>query len=282
MKSIRNLVIGSALLALLGSFVFGRDLVGYVKTSARSVQKAVKREVPLEFQVEHARQMVSDLIPEIGDHMQRIAESQVEVERFRAEVARRQDELAKQEQAIMTLRRDLKTGKSSFVYASHTYTSEEVQSDLKNRFDRFKSASEALARDRKILSHREGALRSAEEQLDKMLIAKKDLEVKVEEAESRLQSLKAIEAADMNPTIAIDDSKLSHAKEVVAALDQELLIRVKLLDNKGKFSGVIPVDTEPQPIAIDVTAEIDAYFDGQKDTEEETVTSNGEVAESSL
>jgi chromosome segregation ATPase len=268
---IRKTLLGAAAVALLGGFVFGRDLFSYVKTSAKSVREAVKREVPLEFEVARARDMVEDLIPDIRAHVELIAEDEVEVERFQEQIAQKEKGLRRQEQAILSLHQDLKSGDSTFSYASRTFTSDDVKRDLKDRLERCKSAKESLERDRKILAHREKALWANKQTLDEMLLAKKDLEVKVEQLSSRLDSLRAAEAADSNSIITFDDSQLARTKKLIAELNQQLDVREKVLDAEGKFAGLIPVETEivDDEVPTNITEEINEYFSPQDEAADE-------------
>lgn len=263
---IKKAIVTTIAVALLGGFVFGRDLFSYAKTSATEVRRAVKREVPLDFEVQRARDIVEDLVPDIHDHMHLIATDQVEVERFRRDIARKEAGLARQEKAILALNDDLKTGNGTFSYASRTYTSDEVRRDLKERWDRFKTAQETLDRDRRILTHREKSLRANEERLDKMLLQKKELEVKVEQLTARLNSLRALQAAEASSAIDIDNSQLSRAEKLIAELNKQLDIKEKVLDARGKFNGLIPVETE-EVVPENLTEEIDDYFHGDSQSE---------------
>jgi len=264
---IKKALVTAIAVALLGGFVFGRDLFSYAKTSANEVRKAVKREVPPEFELERAREMLDGLLPEIKEHLRVIAENQVEVERFEQEIARKEVSIRKQEQAILALREDLRTGSGTFTYASRTYSSDEVKRDLKERFDRFVNANEALVRDQKILTLRQKSLLSNEDKLDKMLLARKDLEVLVEETAARLNTMRAVEAAAATPSINIDNSELNRLKMLLAELNKDLDVREKMLDAEGKFHGLIPVETTDEvEVPENIENEIDTYF--QEDPQE--------------
>ncbi len=260
----KSLVTAAALL-VLGGFVFGRDVFSYMRTSAKSVREAVKREVPLEFEVERAREMVVELLPDIRHHMHLIAEDQVDVEHFRNEITHKEKGLARQEKAIFALRNDLDSGDSTFVYASRRYTSDEVKRDLGDRFKRFKAANQALERDQNILKVREKALRSHERQLDEMLLARKDLELEIENLEANLKSLRAAEAVS-TVTVSLDNSQLARTKKLIAELKKRIEVEEKMLDTEGKFAGLIDVETEDDEIPENITQEIDDYF--SRDAEE--------------
>jgi chromosome segregation ATPase len=255
---LKKLVVGSAVALALGTFVFGRDVVSYLRTGFHSVRAAVKSEVPIEFEIQRARTMVDQLVPDIRQCMHVIAEQQVDIEHLGAALAKKEADLGKQREAILTLRADLGSGKGQFVYAGRTYQPHDVKRDLAARFERFKASEEVLAADRKILSARELTLKANQRKLDGMLQAKKELEVKLEQLQARLQTVRAAETVS---TLAIDDSSLSHARALIAELNKQLDIKEKILDSEGKFTGLIPVEATESPVVPnDIDQQIDAYF----------------------
>lgn len=255
---LKKIVLGSAIALALGTFVFGRDVFSYIRTGFHSVRAAVKSEVPIEFEIQRARTMVDQLVPDIRQCMHVIAEQQVDIEHLNANLTKKDGEIGKQREALLTLRADLGSGKSIFVYAGRSYQAGEVKRDLATRFERFKAAEEILSADKKILSAREQTLQANREKLDGMLQAKKELEVKLEQLQARVQTVRAAETVS---TLAIDDSNLSHARTLITELNKQLDIKEKILDAEGKFTGLIPVETTQTPAAPDdIGQRIDAYF----------------------
>jgi hypothetical protein len=243
--------------ALLGTFVFGREAVSYVRTGCQNVRAAVKAEMPIEFEMERARSFVDQLVPDIRQCMHVVAEQQVDIEHLKAETARKEAEASKQKDAILALRNDLGTGKSAYVYHKASYTATDVKRDLAARFERFKAAEEIISADRKILIAREQTLAANREKLESMMQAKKELEVKLEQLQARIQTQKAAETVSK---LAIDDSNLSHARKLITDLNKQLDVKQRLLDVEGKFMGLIPVDQPGEAVPTDLDQQIDAYF----------------------
>lgn len=253
---IKKLLVATLVAGLASTFLFGRDAISYLKTCGSSVRTAVKGEVPLEFEIQRARDLVENLVPDIRNCMQMIAEQQVEIDHLTGEIARKEEGLANQEAAILALRGDLRSGKETFVYASRSYTTGDIKRDLEKRFERFKVAREAVERDRKILEARRTAVEANQEQLNNMLSKKQELEVQIAQLEARLETIQAAESVS---TLAIDDSRLTRARTLIDDLNRQLDVREKVLDSEGKFTGLIPVEVEPQSTS-DVTDAIDQYF----------------------
>jgi hypothetical protein len=252
-----------AVVGLIGTAIFGREAKSYFRAGCRNVRNAVKAEVPIEFEIERARTLVDQLIPDIRHCMHVVAEQQVDIEGLRIALGLRDVDISKQKEAIMALRTDLGSGKSTFIYASRSCTTNDVKQDLASRFERFKAAEEILAADRQILIAREQTLVANREKLESMMQSKKELEVKLEQLQARVQTVKAAETVSR---LAIDDSNLSHARKLIATLNKQLDVKQRMLEVEGKFVGLIPVEKSVSTVPADLDKQIDAYF-GQTNQE---------------
>lgn len=255
---LKKSILGLGLAGLIGVFVFGHEAVSYFRTGCNNIGSVIKAEVPVEFEMERAKTLVDQLVPDIRQCMHVVAEQQVDIEQLQMQLADKESDLGKQKQAILALRTDLASGKGTFIYARYSYSADDVKRDLASRFERFKAAEEVLAADRKILSAREQTLVANRQKLDGMMQAKKELEVKLEQLQARIQTVKAAETVSK---LAIDDSNLSHARKLISDLNKQLDVKQKMLDVEGKFIGLIPVDTiTPVAAPVDLDKQIDAYF----------------------
>lgn len=259
---IKKMLIGAGATAALGTFVFGTSALSYMQTGVHEVQQAVRAEVPLDFEIARAKQEIEKIAPEIERCMHVIAEQQYDIEQREAEIARRENELVGQKEAILALRSDLDSGRDAFVYAGRRYVADDVRQDLARRFERYKTAEETLKRDQQVTEARRKALSANEEKLDNMLAVKKDLAVKIENLEARLNAVQASEAVS---DVRIDDSQLARAKELIRDLDKKIGTRETLLSNEGRFTGAIPVEVDRQTkqATEGVEEEVDAYFGGE-------------------
>lgn len=183
---LKKTLIGAAVAAVVSSFIFGRDVMSYARTFGSEVRNAVKSEIDVEFEVERARRLVEDLVPEIRKCMHVIAEQKVEVDELAQDVTERELALSRQEDAILALRDHLGSDRKTFVFASRNYSRAEVERDLKLRFERFRAAESSLKSDMQILAAREKSLRANEDTLQGMLGQKQTLEVELAQLEARL------------------------------------------------------------------------------------------------
>jgi chromosome segregation ATPase len=272
----KKVLIGAAAAAVLSTLVFGRDALSYVKTFGCSARDAIKAEVPLEFEIQRARDMVGNLVPDIRKCMHVIAEEEVNVEHLSKDIARAETDLGKQKDEILALRRHVDHGQA-YQYASRTYSPNEVKRDLACRFERYKTAEATVASKRQILAAREKSVDAAREKLDGMLASKRDLEVQIENLDARL---KTVQAAQTASSVVLDDSQLARAKKLIGDLNKQLDVAQKMLDADGKFTGLIPVDTSAQ-VPEDLPSQIDEYF-GKGSKPAETATDKSVAERGSL
>jgi peptidoglycan hydrolase CwlO-like protein len=258
---VKKIALGTLAVAAVGTFVFGRDAISYLTTGADNVRAAVRGTVPVEFEIERARQEVANLTPEIRKSLHVIAEQEVDVQNLRAAIARQDEKLGSQEEAIHTLSADLKSGGDTFKYAKHTYDRKAVQKDLADRFNRFKVAEDAVARDRQSLVAKEQALDSMKVKVEEMLSARKDLEVEIDRLEARLRS---VEAAETVASLEIDNSQLARARGLITEIHKELDVRQKLVDAEANYTGTIPVEQD-EVAAEDIEDEVAAYFSSREE-----------------
>ena len=85
---------------IVGGLVFGRDLASYVRSSAKSVQTAVKDKVPIEFELQRARDMVDQIIPELQANILLIAREEVEIGALNADIAESRQNVADERQRL--------------------------------------------------------------------------------------------------------------------------------------------------------------------------------------
>jgi len=249
----RVLLIGGGATVLVAVLV-GADAVSYFRTSARCVKEAVRGAVPVEFQIERARQMLRDLEPEVRKNMHLIAKEEIELARLEERIGKAHQRAEKEKEQLLSLKSDLSSGKSVFRYAGRSYSKEQVQVDLANRFQRFKTGESTLGNLRGIFEARQRGLEAAREKLEAMLAARRQLTVEVEHLEAQRQM---IAAAVATSDYAFDDSKLGRVKELIDDLQVRLDTEQRLVDAEQYYRDEIPLD-EPAP--ENIVEEITAYF----------------------
>lgn len=253
---LKKAILGSLAVASAGGFFLGSDAVSYMKTGVSNLREAVRSEIPIDLEMDRARQEIEGLIEPIRESLKVVATQQVEIDKLKSSIETKTAALEEQEEAILALNEDLKSGETQFVYAGRTYTANEVQRDLTERFNRFKVAQETLKNQQEILASREQMLEANRQKLENMLSQKKDLEVRLEQLMAKMQT---IAARKQMSNLSIDDSKLAKTKSLINSIDKKLDVEAKLLDAEGNFVGLIPVETKTD-VPEDISEQVAQFF----------------------
>jgi chromosome segregation ATPase len=239
---------------LLAGFLFGHDAASYIGTSAGLLTSSVKNSVPLSFEIDRARKMVKDLVPDIRRNMHVIAQEEVEVDRLEKQIAQSDASLDGDRAELLRLKDDVAAAKPSYVYQGRTYSLVQVQADLSNRFQRYKTHDATRASLKDILAARRQSLDAARQKLEGMLAARRQLEVDVENLEARL---KMVEVAQTTSNCNFDDSQLGRAKELITDLRTRLNVSERMLSIEGDLHDEIPLAA---PVSENIVQQVTEYL----------------------
>lgn len=251
---IRKTIFVAGGMLVVGVLLFGRNAVSYLRTSVNCLRESVQSSVPVEFQIEHARNMIKDLSPEVRKNMHIIAKEEVEVKRLEEQIAATETRLAKDKEQLLRLKTDLATGKREFQYAGRNYTANEVKIDMANRFERYKTSEATLASLKGICSARQRSMEAARQKLEGMLAAKRQLQVDVENLEARNQM---VAAAQTTSNYQFDDSQLGRVKELITDLRTRLEVSEKMVNAESQFQGEIPLE---KAVPENIVNQVGEYF----------------------
>jgi len=251
---IKKTLVAVAGMGLLSVLFFGRDAASYMCTSVGWMKDSVKSQVPIEFEIERARRMVKNLVPDIRRNMHVIAQEEVEIERLDKQIALSETNLGRDKQEIMKLKGDLSTVQPVYHYAGRSYTVQQVKLDLANRFERFKTHDATLSSLRDIHAARRKSLDAARQKLEVMLAARRKLEVDVENLEARF---KMVEVAQTMSEHNIDDSQLGRVKELITDVRTRLNVAERLANAECVIDGEIELSSQQAENIVDQVTE---YF----------------------
>jgi chromosome segregation ATPase len=254
-KVVKKGLLGAALSAGALYLAFGTSAPSYVKTAFHKARHVAKDSVPIQFEIERARQEIANLEPAILNNREELARAEVDVEHLEREITAVKGNLAKEKAAMVALRDGLSTG--DLKLAGHvSYTAEEVKAELAGRLDHYRNVSKILANKQETLKARQKAVFAARQKLAEMANQKRQLATQLEMIQARLQQ---IEATQDKNEFNFDDSALSRAKQSVADLEKRLEVKARVAEMEGRFSGASYPELEP---GRDVIKEIDAEFNG--------------------
>jgi DNA repair exonuclease SbcCD ATPase subunit len=258
-KMVKKGLLGAALTAGGLYLVFGpHHAANYVKTAYNKVRERADDAVSIQFKIDAARNEIAALEPAILENREIVARSEVDVDYLKREIGEIEKNLAREKAAMVALRDGIKTGDLKLVKGGSTrYTVDDARAELSGRLDHFRNVRKILEEKQVTLALREKAVAGARLKLKEMDNKKRELAVKVEQIQARLQ---AIEAAQEKNEFNFDDSALSRAKQSVAELEKRLEVKARLAEMEGHYPGSVVPTVDPDR---DVIKEFDAEFGGE-------------------
>ena len=263
-------VLGVAGLGLVGGMIFGKDVVSYVRSSAKSVRTVVKDSVPIEFELRRARDLVDEIIPEMHANIRLIAQEEVEVAALKGEIAKSQENLDEERSKIKTLRGSLEVHQAQYNFGGRHYTRDDVKADLAARFERLKESELVLASKVRLLESREKSLHAAMQLLEKTRNEKRILENRIEALASQHR---LVQAAAVGSQFQVDNGKLAQTSKLIAQIQKRLDVAERVLAHESRFIEAIPVDTV---LESDLVAQVDEYFQQQEGPMEQEAVALGD------
>lgn len=266
-KGIKYGVVGIGSVGLIGALIFGAEAVSYLRCSARSVQTAVRDSVPIEFELQRARDMVDGIIPELQANIRLIAEEEVEIAALEKDIDRSQVRLDQEKEQIADLRERLATQQVSLTVNHRTYSRNHVARQLAQRFDNYKEGRVILVSKQKLLEKRKDSLLAATQMLERTRTRKVQLEQQIE---ALLAQHRLLKAESVGTQVQIDSSKLSKAERLIAEITKRLDVAERVLQHESDF---MPLRHDEGVSETELLDEVDAYF-----TDEPSETEPSEAA----
>ncbi len=256
-KWTRRIVIGGVI--LLGiSFLFLKTGIGsYVKSSTRMLETAVKDSIPVEFEIQRARDLLEDLIPEMHANLRLVASEEVDVANLEKEIDRQREAVAGERRKIQVLRDALKTQLTSYTFRGREYRRGELVDELARRFEHLKTAEMLLKGKSDLLRNRRRSLDAALQKLEKTRMARIELASQIEALEGQFR---LIQAQSAGSEFHLDDSKLARTQHVIAELKKRLEVAQRVLAREAHFVEMIPIDPVSE---TELVEKVDTYLTGK-------------------
>ena len=258
---VKKILIATGSVVLAAVLLLGRDAASYVKTLWGDTKSVVKESVPVEFELDRARTLLKDLVPEVEKNMRVIATEEVEVQRCEEQIGGIQARLLKDKEHLLRLKTDLAADKPVLQYAGRNYSPAEVKTDLAHRFERFKTSEATLKSLEGMRDARQKGLAAARQKLEGMLASRRQLQVEVENLAARNAMLAATQTMS---NYQLDESQLGRVKQLVSDLRTRLEVSEKLVNAETQGMGEIPLEkTAPE----NISDQVGEYF-GEKQPKE--------------
>jgi hypothetical protein len=259
-KFLKYGVIAVAGAALIGGVVFGRDLLSYVTSGSRQIRSAVKDNVPIEFELARARDLVDDIVPEMQANVRLVAQQEVEIATLRDEIKSARASLDGERGKLTRLRQCLASDDVSFSLGDITYSRDEVMRELARKLDLVREAEVVFSGKERLLQNRQKSLVAAIQVLDRTRAQKSLLEGQIASLESQHR---LIQAAGVGSGTQIDTSKLAQTQQLINDIKKHLDVAERVLAHESRFVEPMVVDVMDEK---EVARQVDEYLTGKTAT----------------
>jgi chromosome segregation ATPase len=244
--------IGAAVLLLGGGLFFGRDLFSYAHSSSKMLKTAVKDSIPVQFEIQRARDLLEDLIPEMHANLRLVAQEEVEVASLEKEVGKERDWVASERGQIQKMRETLTSLPSQS--AGLEVARQDQLEGLSQRFERFRTSELLLTGKEKLLQNRRRSLQAAIQRLEKSRVARVELASQIEALEGQFR---LIQAQGSSSDLQLSDTKLAQTQRLLSDVKKRLEVAQRVLERESTFNDPAP----PSNITAEGLAQdIDNHF----------------------
>lgn len=212
---------------LVGGLLFGRDLVSYAQCGFSNVREEVRAAIPIDVELERARQMIKEITPELRSNVRLIVNEEIAVKGLQNDIAAATENVAAQRHQVALLRGHLSdTQMVSFEIGKREMPRAKVVEKLSSRLNRFKQAQAELDSKQEMLEIRERSLMAAQELFDKSRTRKAELEQQVE---ALVAKHRLIQAQSVANSVNVDNTQLARANRLMEDISRRLETAERLI-----------------------------------------------------
>jgi chromosome segregation ATPase len=252
------LFFGSGIIAL-GFLLFGGTAFMRVRQGVTWIRGQVEEQVPVEIELDRARQLIEETGPQIRECKRVIAERQVEIRDLESQISDLEVKNTKSREELRSQKSLLDQQQVSYVIKGRDVTRTSLESNAVRTLERVKTHDQILASKRERLSALEKSLAFAQKTLDNVLTQKANLESQLDLLETKVRQTEAMKAAASN--INVDSTNLAKAKDILSQQSKRLeVVQQMIVNDRPLFDDL---DLE-ESTSADVASEIANYLDGNR------------------
>jgi chromosome segregation ATPase len=214
---LKKALLAAAVLATLGVLAWTTEMGSYLTTAWRESRAYFKRQVPIEFEIKRAKDMLANLEQVDDKLISALASEMVNRKRLEREVA-------EAEAAVAAARDSLRARNEAFknIPVSQGRQRDQLAHELERLFKRVKTMEATLRTKRELLAQHDERVQAVKDQRDGLRAQKAELQSRIEALETQVALLKAAETRSRHR---LDDSQLgelNRLKELVDSLEERI------------------------------------------------------------
>lgn len=242
------------LLAVGVAIVFGPDLVDRLQKAREDVRSRVRDQVPIDVELQRARRLLDDAVPEVRQRREVIVRMELEAEDLQNKIDQSVRELERQRRELLELRQ--RAGSSAEDFGESPGSSALVD-EIASRFEIYQTENAVLATHRQHLELLQNHLNEMEATQHESVQRIRKLMAEVEHLDARLRLLTAEQRTarpdEDSPDLARCEEQLSYLRRRLTvaeryAADDLLSLKTELRQSRGVQSDA------------GLLEEVDAFF----------------------
>ncbi len=245
---------------LVGGWLWAKtDVWSYAKTAWREGRAFVKKQVPLDFEIKRARDLIASLNQEEDKLISVMAKQMVAIEGLEDEIRRDRALLDRQRDEIQSKNEQLKTTTVVLVSDGIEFSRDVFAISLDRQFQNYQANESAAGHKANTLDYHKQSLAAAKEQLETTRSKKHELQARLNLAEVELRNVQAAQARSRS-VVKFDDSQLAKVKELVDDIEKsirEQKYELKLRDGQGTATAA---PSTPRRSSSELAKDIDSHF----------------------
>lgn len=253
-KGFKTIVVVTLVGLAITAFVFGTDMLSYLRSSTTSMQRAVKDAIPVDFELQRARDLLEEIIPEMHANIKLIAREEVEIAALTSDITQSEKLLQEEQQRLAKIRQKYDNHYAALNSHETSPDRRSLLQKLSQRFDRFKEAQVVLESKRRLLQSREQSLDAAMGMLEKTRSQKELLAGKIETLQSQYR---LVQASSVGSKIQFDDTKLAQTEKLINQIKKRLDVAERILAHESRFVDSTPIDEISE---TELLEQMDQYF----------------------
>lgn len=241
-------------------FVFGGDVWRAALRTRDGMRDGMRESVPLEMEIDRARQLAASLVPDLRKNHEVIVREQVEIEELRVDIRQSREQLQIKRDQLLAIRARLLTSDNAAQATDSKQSAGNIRQDLQHRFATFQSDEATVDAKEQTLQYREESLAKAEAVQREMLRKKQELESQVVQFEARI---KLMQRDGVDSQVVVDRDKLARCEELLRYLRRRLTIAERV--SEFSEAGLTETRTSEKDYPDErIEKEIDRHFDREK------------------
>ena len=235
------------LILVIGVYVGKKTiLASYVGTLWAQTKKDAREQVPTRFEIERARHEIGNLDGDAGNMIRPIAEYMADIARLKKDIQATQVSLDEQRPALLIMTKDLEDNPSFVAYGNEKFSAERVRTKLQRDFESYRRLESHLQSQKKLLQAKETSLRSAQDQLAKVMNKKHEYELRLAQLEADEETL---QVARVGSKLQLDDSRATQIEAALADIEKRQNVQRAEIELKtgALANDNIPVQQRHEP-----------------------------------